>query len=1073
MINKEKADIQAALTGEKNGLITIPGSIWEMSSLYEADSGGGNGMRQSYEDFACVTGMLAVLKKYLTDISCQVPVNEDYRKRILSLYLTICAAPFNGWKVSPVLYETGQDPTGRVFHSYFARTRGYSLDPDRILALKMGSRVCAVFDPEAGIMLPSADFQEIPDLEGFIARNPAIVKRTCAYINMVCTGLSDPYGEALLDLFHGLVGRFTSKELEEEAALLRSEPKEDIPAAVRAYLGRVAPGLNASLVCGHPGANEGNILLERACLIVVSEDAASEDSTWRIGKDLELIPPLVLDSERPEMLSCRSGIAEDGSPWAEVTVSIRGTSHRRAYNLAAGRRVIANPNSVVDMQAGIPAGILDKYNYYEQGSNAIVRHDTIPHCYWSMFPIDGTEVSDEFESYQDRTRRWTIHQRKTPVTHLRLSYRNPDAGVGDIPLGTIILQDSHPTFFKKENIRNVAFDLGSSRSVRLMTVKGTGKFEPPTGSRQGTEADREGPCGTLSFLRPMTTMSVEDLIGIEELSYDRLGDGNAYIEPLLQRFHLLPCVKGASPVTTGLLAGHRNWRPDQEKLFDALMKDTGSMNDARTRIGVEAAPKEKLANSDLAKEDRDAARYALRFYIGTLFMEAVFQAAPEGYSFSSGNLFFGVSFPDNGLDTGLTRELEEAITGAAAYVNGYLAPGNRLAEDVNLFLFAENRATSVWHMKNPPEGKYLGETTAAATSDCGNTTLDFTLSVRGHAYSCSIPYAGRDITNTSLAEVYGKNLADLLYCFPSAPADLRKKAADALDAASKAAYGRLEQRLGFSMTLNRLFNESDFNVKGPNADRRMHLMQRLISIKERITIPAIAATIARAVRNGDVRLDDEVLIAPVGQASLALESTCEGFRYEYAGLVRKQVQQILGMDFQGNIVFLSNNDVDKRSVAEGILYMMEGEAPGLADVPLFASEEAKENHYLEMIYGNSESEKKRTARDRLRSLDQDKTADNYSDAVNALYENAYEVLMDGYSYEDFEKSYNTWALTGRADNGRTDRLIRNEVKKDFRNMMAEARETRKFFIMSYPGVEKEHVCGCLLDICLRRVASSL
>ena len=91
MINKEKADIQAALTGEKNGLITIPGSIREMSSLYEVDSSGGNGMRQSYEDFACVTGILAVLKKYLTDISCQVPVNEDYRKRIISLYLTICA----------------------------------------------------------------------------------------------------------------------------------------------------------------------------------------------------------------------------------------------------------------------------------------------------------------------------------------------------------------------------------------------------------------------------------------------------------------------------------------------------------------------------------------------------------------------------------------------------------------------------------------------------------------------------------------------------------------------------------------------------------------------------------------------------------------------------------------------------------------------------------------------------------------------------------------------------------------------------------------------------------------------
>ena len=40
-------------------------------------------------------------------------------------------------------------------------------------------------------------------------------------------------------------------------------------------------------------------------------------------------------------------------------------------------------------------------------------------------------------------------------------------------------------------------------------------------------------------------------------------------------------------------------------------------------------------------------------------------------------------------------------------------------------------------------------------------------------------------------------------------------------------------------------------------------------------------------------------------------------------------------------------------------------------------------------------------------------------------------------------------------------------------MIAEARETMEYFIMSCPGVEKEHICGSLLDICLRRIAAEL
>ena len=74
---------------------------------------------------------------------------------------------------------------------------------------------------------------------------------------------------------------------------------------------------------------------------------------------------------------------------------------------------------------------------------------------------------------------------------------------------------------------------------------------------------------------------------------------------------------------------------------------------------------------------------------------------------------------------------------------------------------------------------------------------------------------------------------------------------------------------------------------------------------------------------------------------------------------------------------------------------------------------------------------------------------------------------------NFAESFNTWALTGRSDEGMTDRMIRDAVKEDFNNMLAETRSERKNLIMSYPGVEKEHVCAGLLDICLHRIAAKL
>lgn len=1120
MINSKLTAVQSAVTGEKNGMIVLPGTtIQGMEKLYKEDGrvGREHGSRLSPANIAIPVGMVAAHKKYLEEPAYQSPINQDYRDRFQSLYLMLAAVLYFGWEVTPVLYEMGSNPVEESYREYFSRTRGFDRAPDRLLVLRINGRTSGVFDAESGILVPTADFDGLPeDLPGvtdedlgkpdavafmkanpqmekrlcaFMAVNPPIVKRMCALVRLICTQLPNPYDGQLRELFSELENGFAEGELDESVRLLKAEPRAVLPEDVRTYLSTVTDFANVGLVCGWPGENEDNILLGKPCLVTVPPDAVSVDNDWRIGKDMELVPPFVPAlnphySVRPDRLTCLSGRvsgSEAGNPgWAEVTLEMDGKLHHRVYNLDPENCNIANPDGFVDLQANAPSSPFRRFNYLERGSTAAVRYTVISDSHWNLLPVDSNTAVDELDSYQRPNSKWRLYQRRVPVTCMALT----DAE-GTV-LGSRYLP-APPLFMKQTNTRHVAFDLGSSRSVRLTTVKGTGLFDPPALPRPDGRSFTENSFAETGFtedvagardpfMMAMTTMSPRDIREVEEFSYDQLDNTGAYIEPLVQRF--ITCLPaGEMPATTGLLARTRNWRPNPDDLFSALMNDTGTMDDARTRIGVEAAPKERLADSSLSRENRAYAQTGLRYYISTLFMEAIYQAARDGYSFAEGNLKFGVSFPDNGSDTGLTREVREAILGAAEYVNSYLAEdqaGGYLIENKNLFLYAENLATHVWHTKNPPEDKrYLGDSVATGTSDCGNTTLDFTMAVNRHAYSCSIPHAGHDITGASLHEAYEGRTSNLVDCFPGASPDLKTKARAALGAAERATQGRPDKRLGFSMTLGQLFNHSIFRITGPNADPAMHKVQKLITIREFISIPAVAATIARAVRKGDISLTSDVYIAPVGRGSLALDSTLDDFKIYYVSALKRQISRLLEKEFTGTIRFMSNNDVDKRSVAEGILYMMEASAPNLTNIPVFERREDLEGHYLDMVYGRDSSAEKDERQKKLRSLDTDQGRADYKDAFDALYEDAFEALMKNYTYDDFAESFNTWALTGRSDEGMTDRMIRDAVKEDFNNMLAETRSERKNLIMSYPGVEKEHVCAGLLDICLHRIAAKL
>ena len=142
--------------------------------------------------------------------------------------------------------------------------------------------------------------------------------------------------------------------------------------------------------------------------------------------------------------------------------------------------------------------------------------------------------------------------------------------------------------------------------------------------------------------------------------------------------------------------------------------------------------------------------------------------------------------------------------------------------------------------------------------------------------------------------------------------------------------GELYERLGFNLSLNRLFSECHFHVTGINADMFQMKVQELTEAKLNIGIPAYAHTIVRALKDGALHENSEILLGPVGKGSLALNNTALGFAERFASRLYEEINYLLhldpafeGTEYTGNIRLLTNNDTEKLSVAQGMIDMKE------------------------------------------------------------------------------------------------------------------------------------------------------
>ena len=886
--------------------------------------------------------------------------------------------------------------------------------------------------------------------EEFMAGNPHITKRCRALLtNLIAKGANAKVLGKVLDYIGGAL---TDAEME----LYRAEPAETLPEEVIKYIQETSAKADPLAVCNYMGSSVSEKVLRQPVLINTGTRCLSDinDTFGEISDRLIVIPPVqnVRSIKEAGYKFARETV--NGIPkWIEFRARLDGELCHKIYAAGKSGFRICQPDNYIDMAYMVPEGILAKYNYLVQGSAAgAITNDNLE-TRWNVFPEDpGSSVIRLTSNQYDGD--WEIHQRSLRIERMELCDRE-----GNV-LGTIVMPKIL-TPERKNQKMYLSLDPAGATSVRLKSIEGSGKSEAISYEN-------------LTF--PLTPTATTEFNQTLERRLMDSGESGTHFDSLLQQFF---------PETMGnwsaLMVESRIWKPDEQVLFAALKDSPGTMTEAMTNIGVISNMKEVLTRSNLKVRDRQLISMALKQYIGIMILEGILALAREGFSVPYNNLEFMISYPENGSGEGITKQLLDIIRGAIEMVNEYLLPEAQLEEGHNITFCSESEAAAVWHQLNPPGNVFIGEGVALGSLDIGYSTSDFSLRVNGKLYLSSVPYAAQRVTNGTLAKVYeGGNAAALMRCFSGGSRELKKQAEDAIRQAMASRQGELYERLGFNLSLNRLFTECRFQVTSVNADEFQMKVQELTEARLNIGIPAYACTIVRALKDEALAEDGEILLGPVGKGSLALNNTAPGFADRFTSRLYEEINYLLksdpsfeGAEYTGRIRLLTNNDTEKLSVAQGMIDMKEHTH---TRAEIMVQGEPTE-HYLDVLYGSgmdADNEAKEQFRDELAGLSRHATKAAQQEKQSELYEQAFGKLIGDYTYQKFEEAFERFGYTGIEeaimDTGVLDSQIARTVEENFDNLRAQLQQQSEELIMATPFVEEEMLCGAMIDLALKRIS---
>lgn len=1062
--NKKIAELRNSEDNE--GFIDADGVIIRECADFIATSADGDNTCQNAKNISNTFGN--ILAWLLNAVSADPAISAVNVTQLLVMYLYLADAPYKGYPVEYRLHTFDPaNPIEAKCISDLKRMRilkdetGMEKDPESILELSVKGRVIGMYFPKWKCFVPGTGFREsaiyglTPAV--FMKENPHAAHRCRAILTTLLENGAFPQVlEKALEYMGGPVP-------ENEMLIYKAEMAQTVPGDVAAYIHATSDITDENgnkiitdpgAVCGYMGTNYSDMLLDTPVLINTGTRPMKgmNRSLKTVGDNLVIIPPVQNVNSITDVSYSFGTLDKEGIPeWVDFSARLNGVLYHRIY--AYGFKT-CQPDNIIDLAYMVPDSILAKYNYLVQGSAASSMGLDDIETTWKPYPEDVTDTVVKLTSLQ-YAGEWEIHQRSTRIDRLELCDRN----TGKV-LGTIIPEKSLP-FRRANNTSYISLDPAGAVSVRLKHVAGSGNSEALEYS------DMTYP------ITPMAKSEFEQAVERRMIPPYRTG---THFDSLLQRFF-----SEGSGTWSSLMVESRIWKPDEKGLFDALKAYPGTMTEAMTALGVISNMKEMLTHSGLRPADKQMILMALKSYIGTMILEGVLALAREGFSFHGGNLEFLISFPENSTGEGITKMMKDAVRGAIAFVNEYLDSDNQLRIGTNVFLYSESKATAFWHQINPPRGTFMGKLVATGTPDYGHSTHDFSLRVKGKIYMFSIPYAAQRITNATLAKVYEGNAKGIMRCFSGGSQELKRQAQQAMEEAMKSNHGKLYERLGFILPLNRLFSNCQFNVTGVNADSLQMKVQELTEAKLNIAIPAYAYTIVRAMKDGCLSSENAVLLAPVGRGSLAINNTAPGFEMRFTRRLRAEIDHLIRKDgrfpqgtvYTGKIMLLPNNDTDKTSVAQGMIEIKEN--GGIGEQEVIVPFDPIEN-YLNMVYGYGEKadeEAKAQFREKLDALAGPANKLEYNAKHEELYHAAFDRLVDSYTYPKFEEAFNRFGYTGIEegilDVGVLDENIRRIVSDQFENLCAQLKQEGEDLIMSCPGVEEEMFCGALMDLAIDRM----
>lgn len=984
-------------------------------------------------------------------------INE---KQMLSFCLCLAQAAYKGYevkytlhtfdKMNPIDQKTRQDLKKLKLDE---EDTGMEKEPDRILQVFIEGEAVGMYFPKWKCFIPGIGFPksekccEVP--EEFMAENPHVTRRCRAMLtNLIAKGAN---AEVLGKVLDYIGGALTDAEME----LYRAEPAETLADDIITYIQKTSPEADPFAVCGYMGNASAEKVLQQPVLINTGTRCLSDinDSFGEVCDHLVLIPP-VKNVRTMEEVDYEFGTEDiNGIPeWIEFQAKIDGKLCHKIYAAGKNSFKICQPDNYIDMAYMVPDGILAKYNYLVQESSAgAVTSDDLQ-TKWNLFPEDSSNIAVRLTSNQ-YPGSWEIHQRSKRIERMEL------CDLDENILGTIIMPEISAPERKNQHMY-LSLDPAGAVSVRLRSIRGSGKSDAISYKK---------------LLFPLTPMAKTEFDQTVERRLMESGKNGTHFDSLLQRF--FPERMGS---WSALMVESRIWKPNEQALFAALREFPGTMTEAMTNLGVISNMKELLTRSNLSITERQMISMALKQYIGIMILEGILALSREGFSVPYNNLEFLISYPENGSGEGITKQIRNIVQGAIAMVNEYLTLDAQLTVGTNTELCSESEAAAVWHQLNPPDRVYIGDAVALASLDIGYSTSDFSLRVNGKLYLSSVPYAAQRVTNGTLAKVYEDgSAAALMRCFGGGSQELKDQAEDAIKHAMKSTQGKLYERLGFNLSLNRLFSECCFQVTGVNADAFQMKLQELTEAKLNIAIPAYAHTIMRALKDGALKENSEILLGPVGKGSLALNNTAPGFAERFTYRLRSEINYLLQFDpafegavYVGNIRLLTNNDTEKKSVAQGMIDMKEHTH---TKAEIIMPDDPTE-HYLDIIYGrgmDADERAKEQFREELSRLSGPAKKRDLQAKHSELYKHTFKQLVNDYSYQKFEEAFERFGYTGIEeginDVGVLDDQIVRTVERDFENLRAQLWQQSEELIMASPFVEEEMLCGAMIDLALERI----